>query len=108
MAWPSDPEAMRLVDVVRAIIGLDPLYMNKRRTTNATNSRNYTRLEALSRRAKPDCPRCEGAGYTTTDVYLGEIKCPCVSVADPSTPSESGSRTDLDPGRAAKPCTPLS
>jgi hypothetical protein len=92
MSWPNDPEAQRIVDIVRAILGLEPLYMNQRLVPLATNSRNYTRLESLMRRARADCDKCDGRGYTSIDTYSGEVRCRCLdqtSAVDPSTPSES-------------------
>lgn len=78
MAWPSDPESMRVVDIVRAILGMDPLYMNKRAVPMATNAASYNRLESRRRRARPDCLKCEGAGYTSIDTYSGEVRCVCL------------------------------
>jgi len=66
----------RLVDTVRALIGLDPLHLRQRRDPVCGS---YVRLESLKRLARPGCVTCGGSGY-----YDGERldqRCACTGRA---------------------------
>jgi hypothetical protein len=63
----------RMVDTIRVLIGLEPLYLSKGR--QPLNCKSYVTLEALRKLATPDCSTCSGFGY-----YDGEqldMRCAC-------------------------------
>jgi hypothetical protein len=71
-------DLQRFVNMVRLAIGLDELYYKKTGDRRRPAVLDYIELEALSRRADPECLRCEGAGYRIGAAQDGRIKCQCV------------------------------
>lgn len=67
---------MSLVDAIRAVLGMGPLYQKK--DTSIEPCGRYRTLEALSQRANPDCRTCEGAGYIAGAAADSDRQCVCV------------------------------
>ena len=68
------------MNALRETIGKSPLYLdNEGRGDKREASMSYVRKEALSKLAKPGCPRCCGSGY-----YIGpadtDCNCPCTGL----------------------------
>lgn len=82
-------ETERIVNVIRLLLGLGPLYgaQGKKKKSHG----RYWHHEALCRRADPSCKRCEGAGYSMGAAHDPELICACVS-AEPAPLERSPAR----------------
>jgi hypothetical protein len=69
----------QFIDLVRASIGLRPLYAAGGRVNHIGAHGGYLRLESLRRAADPSCARCGGSGYYDGDRL--EMSCPCTGLA---------------------------
>lgn len=82
----------RLVDAIRVLIGLQPLYLRKPPDPPCGT---YLSLESLCQSASPDCTTCGGSGYY--DGWHLDMRCGCTGI--PSR-DHSAQRSPMDPNRA--------
>lgn len=88
MVWKNNDQDRDFIDALRVVLGKEPLYETPLEDTRHGKTRygsgakphgQYFRLEALTKRADPDCNQCEGAGYTMGAANDPEFPCRCLS-----------------------------